>query len=143
MIREFENRDLSQVLKIWLNSNIKVHCFIKKNYWLENYKILSEILPNSEVYVYEENNKVIAFIGINNNYIEGIFVSEDKRSNGIGKKLLDYVKNIKNELYLSVYEKNNRAIKFYLRENFYVVSKKKDKMTNQVELLMKTIVKNS
>lgn len=48
--------------------------------------------------------------------MEGIFVREDVRSRGIGKQLLDYAKEIKSSIRLSVYQKNTRAIAFYQRE---------------------------
>lgn len=45
--------------------------------------------------------------------IEGIFVSDEMQSCGIGKLLLDYIKDKKVSLRLNVYQKNARAISFY------------------------------
>ena len=44
------------------------------------------------------------------NIIEGIFVSDEMQSCGIGKLLLDYIKDKKERLQLNVYQKNARAI---------------------------------
>ena len=63
------------------------------------------MLPQSEVYVYENNNKIQGFIGVKDDYIEGIFVADEMQSHGIGKKLLDYIKNKKTKLQLNVYQK--------------------------------------
>ena len=52
------------------------------------------------------------FIGINDEYIEGIFVSDEMQSRGIGKMLLDYIKDKKDRLQLKVYQKNVRAMSF-------------------------------
>ena len=41
------------------------------------------------VYVYEDNYEIQGFIGMNSEYIEGIFVSEAMQSQGIGKILLN------------------------------------------------------
>lgn len=38
---------------------------------------------------------------------------------------------------INVYEKNNRAIEFYKKEKFEIVSKKIDENTNEIEVLMK------
>ena len=46
------------------------------------------------------------------NYIAGIFVKEAAQSKGIGKQLLNYVKELKSVLSLNVYQKNIRAISF-------------------------------
>ena len=35
------------------------------------------------------------FVGLNDEYIEGIFVSDEMQSCGIGKLLLDYIKDKK------------------------------------------------
>jgi putative acetyltransferase len=39
-------------------------------------------------------------------------------------------------LYLSVYKKNKRAVKFYQRESFKILSEKIDKNTGEAEFLM-------
>ncbi|MNT51585.1 putative N-acetyltransferase YjaB [compost metagenome] len=58
---------------------------------------------------------------MNEDYIEGIFVDEKHQSKGIGKDLVDYVKNLKKELNLNVFKKNQRAVKFYIREKFSII----------------------
>ena len=55
---------------------------------------------------------------------------------GIGKQLLNYAKGIKSNMYLSVYNKNIRAIQFYQREQFVVQSENTDDNTNEKELVM-------
>lgn len=75
--------------------------------------------------------------GINNGYIEGIFVKEGNKSNGIGKRLLDECKKKYNKIELNVYEKNNRAIKFYKREGFYIIDKNIDHNTGEMEIKMR------
>ena len=56
--------------------------------------------------------------GLSGDEVEGLFVAEGRRSCGIGKALLDYVKARHPHLALYVYEKNTRAMRFYLREGF-------------------------
>ena len=106
MIRKMEEKDISDVLQIWLETNIKAHSFIEKEYWTGNYEMVKQILPEAEVYVYEDekNGQIAGFIGINDQYIEGLFVKESVQSNGIGKRLMDYVKTRKIELCLGVYQ---------------------------------------
>lgn len=120
MIRKMEEKDISDVLQIWLETNIKAHSFIDKEYWTGNYEMVKQILPEAEVYVYEEekNGQIDGFIGINDQYIEGLFVKESVQSNGIGKQLLDYAKNRKTELRLGVYQKNVRAVQFLSERKF-------------------------
>ena len=138
MIRPFRRNDLSSVMQIWLDINIKAHSFISKHYWMDNYDMVKKILPQAEIYVYENNGtkEIEGFIGLTDNYIAGLFVKEDMQSKGIGKQLLNYAKGIKSNMYLRVYNKNIRAIQFYQREQFVVQSENTDDNTNEKELVM-------
>ena len=48
MIRAFKESDLSEVMQIWFDANVKAHNFIPKKYWLDNYAAVKEILPKAE-----------------------------------------------------------------------------------------------
>ena len=138
MIRTFRGSDLSAVMEIWLDTNIKAHSFISKEYWTSNYEKVKEILPNAEVYVYEDDdtNLIDGFIGLTDCYIAGLFVKETAQSKGIGKQLLDHMKGIKSNMSLSVYQGNVRAVHFYQREQFQIQSENIDDNTNKKELIM-------
>ena len=58
-------------------------------------ELVKELLLQATVYVYEDNYEIQGFIGMNSEYIEGIFVSEAMQSQGIGKILLNYVKDLR------------------------------------------------
>ena len=136
MIRKFRENDLPSIMQIWFDSNVEVHSFIPEKYWMDNFEIVKDILPQAEIYVYENLGKISGFIGLNKDYIEGIFVEKNMRSKGIGKQLLNYVKKLKDEMHLSVYQKNYKAISFYQREDFMVQAESIDDDTNEKELLM-------
>ena len=76
------------------------------------------------------------FVGLNDEYIEGIFVSDEMQSCGIGKFLLDYIKDKKVSLRLNVYQKNARAISFYQREGFIIQCEDLDEDTGEKEYTM-------
>lgn len=138
MIRKLRESDLSAIMKIWLDTNIKSHNFVSKEYWTSNYEMVKEILPKSEIYVYEEDdtNLIDGFIGLLDSYLAGLFVKNTAQSKGIGKQLLDYAKSIKSEMTLSVYQKNIRAVHFYQREQFQIQSENIDDNTNEKEFIM-------
>ena len=138
MIRAFEENDLTAIMQIWLDTNIKAHCFIPKEYWTDNYEMVRSVLPQAEIYVYENDatKQIDGFIGLSNEYIEGIFVREGIQSNGIGKQLLEYAKCVKSNMSLCVYQENTRAIQFYQREQFVIQSENIDDNTNQKEYVM-------
>ena len=138
MIRPFRRNDLSSVMQIWLDANVKTHHFIPKEYWTGHYAMVKDRLPHAEVYVHEDSDtmQIDGFIGFTGNDIAGIFVREDMQSSGIGRQLLDYAKEIKSAMRLSVYQKNTRAIEFYLREQFVICSESMDDRTNEKEYHM-------
>ena len=137
MIRSYKIEDLNNVMNLWLDTNIEAHSFIDKTYWQDNYAMVKDVMPRATIYVYIQDNEIQAFIGLIDNYIEGIFVSNEFQSKGIGKALLDYTKVKNNELSLSVYKKNNRAVRFYLREGFSVTAEQIDENTGEIDFLMK------
>ena len=136
MIKKFEIEDLDEIMNIWLKTNISAHGFIKASYWKENFEMVREMMMNSEIYLYKEDNKICGFIGLIDDYIAGIFIKDKYQSRGIGKNLLDYVKSNRNRLLLSVYNKNNRAIEFYKREGFIIVKNEIDEANNEKEFVM-------
>lgn len=92
MIRKSRKTDVMIVADIWLDTNIKAHNFISAQYWESYYEPVKEMLLQAEVYVYENNGEIQGFIGLNGEYVEGIFVRDRLQSQGIGKLLLDFVK---------------------------------------------------
>ena len=97
---------------------------------------MKELLLQATVYVYEHNQEIQGFIGLNDEYVEGIFVSDEMQSRGIGKMLLDYIKDKKDRLQLKVYQKNVRAMSFYQREGFTIQSESMDEFTGEKEYVM-------
>ena len=136
MIRKLQKVDINRVADIWLKTNLKAHFFIPEQYWISNYEFVKEMLPQAEVYVYEDDKMIQGFIGVSDEYIEGIFVSDEMQSCGIGKMLLDYIKDKKDRLQLKVYQKNVRAMSFYQREGFTIQSEEMDEFTREKEYVM-------
>jgi len=136
MIRELRKVDINKVAEIWLDTNIKTHYFISAQYWKSNFELVKELLLQATVYVYEDKQEIQGFIGLSNEYIEGIFVSAEMQSQGIGKILLNYVKGKRNKLILNVYQKNTRAISFYQREEFEIQYSGLDEATGEKDYVM-------
>ena len=136
MIRKLQNVDINKVVDIWLKTNLEAHDFIPGQYWTSNYEAVKKMLPQAEVYVYEDNKIIQGFVGVRDEYIEGIFVSDKMKSHGIGKALLDYIKGKKARLQLNVYQKNVRAMSFYQREGFTIQSEGLDEFTGEKEYVM-------
>ena len=138
MIRKMQEEDLDEVANIWLDTNLKAHSFIAAQYWKDNWAAVKEQLAQAEISVYEEGDQseIKGFVGLQDHYIAGIFVRSGARSCGIGKMLTDYAKSTREQLMLSVYQKNPKAVKFYQREGFHKQRECMDENTGEKEYVM-------
>lgn len=133
MIRALQKPDINRVADIWLDTNVKAQDFIPRQYWQSNFDLVKEMISQAEVYVYEHEEKIQGFIGLSDEYIAGIFVSDAVQSQGVGKRLLNFVKDRKENLRLDVYKKNTRAMQFYQREGFEIQCEKGNESTGEQE----------
>ena len=144
MIRKFKIEDTTKVMTIWTKGNFKAHDFIEKDYWLINFnKVKNEYLLQSETYVYVENNEIKGFISLlEEGYVGALFVKDEFKRQGIGRKLINYCKEINNKLKLKVYEKNINAILFYVAMGFKNTKIGIDEETKEKEYEMEWKDKN-
>ncbi len=92
----------------------------------------------SKTFIYEDNDDIRGFISIiNNDFIGALFVEKNYQSQGIGKSLIDYAKNLYDNLSLAVYKENEKALEFYKKMGFKIISENINEDTNCVEYIMK------
>lgn len=138
MIRKFRDEDTVKAMTIWTKGNFQAHSFIDKDYWLLNFnKVKDEYLKKANTYVYVEDDTIKGFISVlDNYYIGALFVRQEYKRQGIGRKLLNYVKERYDKLELNVYEKNMDAILFYVSQGFVNQKIQIDEKTNEKEYVM-------
>lgn len=136
MIERASITEYDRVMQIWLEANVTAHDFVPRKYWESNFDTVRTAIEQAEVYIYKEADRIQGFIGLTGTYIAGIFVDNKVQSQGIGKKLLNYVKDNHTLLTLSVYTKNQRAVQFYQREQFTIDSEGVDTDTGEQEYHM-------
>lgn len=133
----FKPQDIAKLVELWYDASVIAHDFIEKNYWEERKKEMTEIyIPNSETYVYEQAGQIIGFVSLLENYIAAIFVAPAQQGKGVGKTLMQFVKQQHKTLTLGVYTKNINSIAFYKKQGFVVVEEKIDEPTGEQELVM-------
>lgn len=135
-IRSFYEPDLKRVMKIWYEGNLEAHDFVDVSYWDRNFGFVSRLLPRSEVYVYEIDGYVTGFVGVDEGYIQGLFVDKDYRGQGIGTKLLRYVSELYEKLELHVFENNYGAVCFYENKHFMRIEEQVNEDIGEVEYRM-------
>ncbi|NPD91954.1 GNAT family N-acetyltransferase [Xylanibacter muris] len=126
MIKHIELcRDYDVLTNIWTASVMATHDFISEND-IEFYrqKIPHDYMPNIELYaVRNSNGELCAFIGLNKDIIEMLFVHPDDMGKGYGSLLLQFAKESKGIRKVDVNEQNHPAVRFYMRHGFSIIGR--------------------
>lgn len=104
-----------EIIQVWESSVRATHDFItEQNIQALKIAIKEQYLPNLAVFVaVDETNKIIGFIGTDENRLEMLFISPNNRGKGTGKQLLQYAINQLGITEVDVNEQNPQAVGFY------------------------------
>ncbi len=129
---------LQQLLEIWENSVRATHLFLSDDEIKSIKKYVPQALKEiSHLVIAENESKIpIAFMGIDGQKLEMLFVSNKQRGKGIGKRLIEYGIEIYSINELTVNEQNPLAKDFYEHMGFQVYKKSNyDEQGNPYPLL--------
>lgn len=121
--KEERNENLIQeLLKVWENSVRATHKFLSNEEILKIKKYVPEALASISHLIIDndENGNPVAFMGIEENKLEMLFITSDYRGKGIGKKMLSYGIENYGVTDLAVNEDNPQAKGFYEHMGFKV-----------------------
>ena len=114
---------IEQLLKVWEDSVKKTHLFLSADEISNIKRYVPEALKNIShlIIAEDENNCPVAFMGLENQVLEMLFLSPEERGKGLGKKLIQYgIENYSiNEL--AVNEQNPLARGFYGQSLFHCI----------------------
>lgn len=102
----------------------------------ETTDFITSLVRRGGVWVAKIGGKAVAFMEIQDGWLNHLYVSPDCQNRGIGKRMLDEAKRQRPEgLSLMVFEENTNAIRFYEREGFLLVEKtNQEQSTNEEQL---------
>ena len=129
--------DQKALMSIWLAGNLDAHPFIAAKYWQDQAKEVAQQLSQATIYVVQQDGQIIGFAGMQMHYLAGLFVKPGYRNTGIGSLLLFALKSDYQQISLAVYEKNEKAVRFYRKHDFAESDRAVDPDTDAVELKMK------
>jgi len=137
MIRAFKPSDINDILGIWLKASIEAHGFAGREFWESRIDDMRDkYLPHSDTYVFTDNDIVKGFFSLHGGTLAAMFVSPDFQGEGIGRKLLDKAKSLRNKLVLTAYRDNPGSVRFYRKNGFVIAGERVDELTGHVEILM-------
>lgn len=124
-LNNINNKDIDEILDTWESSVRATHNFLSeddiisiKPQVVEGVKYVSKFFC-----VRDKNNIIKAFMGIHDFKIEMLFVSNENRGKGIGKKLVEHAIEVLNVNYVDVNEQNPQAVGFYEHMGFEIFKK--------------------
>ena len=137
-IRKLKECEVDCIMKIWLESTIEAHNFIGKKYWKKNYNIVKDLyIPMAETFVFCDKKGIHGFISIiNDGFIGALFVDTKSQGSGIGKSLIEYIKNRYENIKLAVYKDNKKAVEFYKKHGFKIIKEQENEDSGYLEYLM-------
>lgn len=122
-IYEVEDRTsqlIAMLLNIWENSVRATHLFLLE----DERKKIKEYVPQAIqevrhlILAENERKEPVAFMGIQENRLEMLFLSPEERGKGLGKQLIEYgIQNYKIQE-VTVNEQNPQAVGFYEHMGF-------------------------
>lgn len=84
--------------------------------------IRAELIPHSEVWVADDDGRVVGMLAIKPGELEQLYLAPDRLGEGIGRRLVDLAKERSpGGLSLWTFQVNERARRFYERNGFRAV----------------------
>ena len=123
MIREIKKTDYPILVDIWESAVLSTHDFLKKEDFLYYREHLPTYFQYVTLYGYEQDGRLVGFIGVAENNIEMLFVHNDYRNRGVGKRLVMYAIEKLQVYKVDVNEQNIQAIGFYRHMGFSVITR--------------------
>lgn len=118
-IRKSIPADAPALTAIWRESVLATHDFLSREDFDEIEKLVGEeYLPNVEVWVIEDADTPVGFMGMTGSNIDSLFIKPDQRGKGIGKHMINHAKIIAGTLSVDVNEQNTQGVGFYRHVGF-------------------------
>lgn len=113
---------VAQLLALWEGSVKATHTFLTEDEVHQIKQYVPQALQNVPVLVValDASDRLLGFMGITEHTLEMLFVTKDKRGQGIGRQLLEYGLTKYALTKLTVNEQNPQARNFYERMGFSV-----------------------
>ena len=128
---------IKAAVEIWYEASVAAHNFIPAEYWKENRDAMANTyLPASEAYVAIADGAMQGFIAMVGNHLAAVFVAVKMQGRGVGKALLQFVKDKRNVIQLKAYQKNTKTVQFYLNQGFRIISEQQEAGTSACEYVM-------
>ena len=120
MIRKIKATDYPRLMEIWESAVLSTHNFLKEEDFLYYKEHLPVYFQHVTLFGFEQEGILIGFMGIAERNLEMLFIDNNYRGTGIGKKLITYAIDNLQITKVDVNEQNIQAVGFYKHIGFSV-----------------------
>ena len=120
MIRKIKATDYPRLTEIWESAVLSTHDFLKEEDFLYYKEHLPVYFQHVTLFGFEQEGILIGFMGIAERNLEMLFIDNNYRGTGIGKKLITYAIDNLQVTKVDVNEQNTQAVGFYKHIGFSV-----------------------
>lgn len=121
MIRNIKETDYPRLIEIWESAVLNTHDFLKEEDFLYYKKQLPVYFQYVTLLGFEQEGVLVGFMGIAEQSLEMLFIDNDYRGTGIGKKLIAYATANLHVTKVDVNEQNTQAVDFYKYMGFKII----------------------
>ena len=90
MIRRIEVADYPRLVEIWESAVVNTHDFLKREDFLYYKERVPSYFPYVTLFGFEQDDKLVGFIGVAVGNIEILVFETDNRGKGVGRPLVVY-----------------------------------------------------
>lgn len=121
MIKKIKETDYPRLIEIWESAVLNTHDFLKEEDFLYYKKQLPVYFQYVTLVGFEQEGILAGFMGIAEENLEMLFVDNEYRGTGIGKKLIAHATANLHVTKVDVNEQNTQAVGFYKYMGFNIV----------------------
>ena len=120
MIRKIKVTDYPRLIEIWESAVLSTHDFLREEDFLYYKEQLPVYFQHVTLFGFEQEGILIGFMGIAEGNLEMLFVDDNYRGTGIGKRLITYAIGNLQVTKVDVNEQNIQAVGFYKYMDFSI-----------------------
>jgi putative acetyltransferase len=122
VIREYQAADCVDVLNVWARASAVAHPFLPSEFLdRERQRIPTAYLPLAKTWVWEAERHVVGFLSLIGHEVGALFVDPASHRSGIGRALIDRACDLRGDIEVKVFAKNQLARSFYAKVGFVLV----------------------
>ena len=120
MIKKIKVTDHPRLMEIWESAVLNTHDFLKEEDFLYYKEQLPVYFQHVTLFGFEQEGILVGFMGIAKGNLEMLFIDNNYRGIGIGKKLITYAIDNLQVTKVDVNEQNIQAVGFYKHIGFNI-----------------------